>query len=228
MRPAHIKEQRQKEVRRIHKERRAISDEIYDLPLIKLDKPVRHGWYKEIVLTENLDRYKTQEAVEQIFKILNTYFWGRTKKECEKHWDKQRSEYFIYREVPTISKKQFNKLSAKAQVLCTPFQYREDKKLKVRFYVRIPVNAYRVKFTRAYNTHRKLLDPNLESRLVVLENYLLSPGIYEAEQATFRSSWKCDWNKRETKISRINTRQKLGRYNNTSAVNAISQLLEEY
>ena len=181
MRPVHIKEQRQKEVRRIDKEHREIRKKIHGLPLVKLDKPIRHGWYKEIVLTENLDRYKTQEVVEEIFEILNTYFWGRTKKECEKHWDKQRSEYFIYREVPTISKKQFNKLSAKAQLLCTPFQYREDKKLKVRFYVRIPVNAYRVKFTRAYNTHRKLLDPNLESRLAVLQNYLLSPGIYEAE-----------------------------------------------
>jgi hypothetical protein len=227
MRPVHIKEQRQKEVRRIDKEHREIRKKIHGLPLVKLDKPIRHGWYKEIVFTENLDRYKTQEVVEEIFEILNTYFWGRTKKECEKHWDKQRSEYFIYREVPTISKKQFNKLSAKAQLLCTPFQYREDKKLKVRFYVRIPVNAYRVKFTRAYNTHRKLLDPNLESRLAVLQNYLLSPGIYEAEQTTFRSSWKCDWNKRETITSRIKAKQKLGRLNNTSAATAIGQLLEE-
>lgn len=225
MRPAHIKEQRQKEVRRIHKEQRVIWEVIRKLPLIKLEIPIRHGWYKEIVLTENLDRYKSHESVEEIFKILNTYFWGRTKKECEKHWDKQRSEYFIYREVPTISKKQFNKLSEKAQRLCTPFQYRECKKFKVRFYVRIPVNAYRVKFTRAYNTHQKLLDPNLESRLAVLEQRLLSPGLYELDP------WKM-YNRREVeyqvKKSRIKTKQKLGRYNNTSATTAMTELLENY
>lgn len=213
MRPAHIKEQRQKEVRLIDKERRAIRDEIRKLPLIELEKPIRHGWYKEIVLTENLDRYKSQESVEEIFKILNTYFWGRTKKECEKHWDKQRLEYFIYREVPTISKKQFNKLSAKAQLLCTPFQYRGDKKLKVRFYVRIPVNAYRVKFTRAYNTHRKLLDPNLESRLAVLENRLRKPGIYEASDHW--NGRRDHWQTPETKRSRIKSKRELIKYRNT-------------
>ena len=63
MRPVHIKEQRQKEVRRIDKEHREIRKKIHGLPLVKLDKPIRHGWYKEIVLTENLDRYKTQEVV---------------------------------------------------------------------------------------------------------------------------------------------------------------------
>ena len=228
MRPAHIKELRQKEVRRIDKEHRAISNEIYDLPLIKLDKPIRHGWYKEIVLTENLDRYKSKGAVEEIFKILNTYFWGRTKKECEKHWNKQRSESFIYRDVPTISKKQFNKLSAKAQFLCTPFQYRECKKWKVRFYVRIPVNAYRVKFTRAYNTHRKLLDPSLESRRDLLENRLLRPGLYEAEQSTYHSRWRCYLHAHGIKTSRTKSKQELGRYNNTSASKTITELLDEF
>ena len=72
MRPVHIKEQRQKEVRRIDKEHREIRKKIHGLPLVKLDKPIRHGWYKEIVFTENLDRYKTQEVVEEIFEILNT------------------------------------------------------------------------------------------------------------------------------------------------------------
>lgn len=225
MRPAHIKDQRQKEVHRIHKEQRVIREEIRELPLIKLEKPIRHGWYKEIVLTENLDRYKSQGDVEEIFKILKTYLWGRTKKECEKRWNCQRSKHFIYRDVPTISKKQFNKLSEKAQRLCTPFRYRECKKLKVRFYVRIPVNAYRVKFTRAYNTHQKLLDPNLESRLAVLEKRLLSSGLYELDP------WKM-YNRREVeyqvKKSRIRTKQKLRRYNNTSATTTISQLLDEY
>ena len=224
MRPENIKAQRQKEVRQIHKERSEIWDEIRKLPLIKLEKPIRHGWYKEIVLTANLDRYKSKKAVEEIFKILDTYFWGRTKKECEKRWNCQRSKHFIYRDVPTISKKQFNKLSVKAQKLCTPFQYREKKKWKVRFYVRIPINGYRIKYTRAYNTHKKLLDPNLESRLAVLEERLLSPGIFETDRAADRWSWRREWNTTETKRSRIKSKQELGRYRNTSARSTIEEL----
>lgn len=225
MRPEHIKAQRQKEARRIRKEQRMIREEIRKRPLIKLDKPIRHGWYKEIVLTENLDRYKSQEAVEEIFEILNTYFWGRTKKECDKQWECQRSKHFIYRNVPTISKKQLNKLSEKAQRLCTPFQYRECKKMKTRFYVRIPLNGYKVKYTRAYNTHKKLLDPNLESRLAVLDQRLLSPGVFEADRATDRWRWRRDdWETSEAKRSRIKSKQELGRYRNASARSIIEEL----
>lgn len=224
MRPAHNKEQRQKELRRIEKEQRLLWEVKWNLPLIKLDKPIRHGWYKEIVLTKNLERYKSQKAVEEIFAILNTYFWGRTKKECDKRWDCERSKHFIHKEVPTIGKKQFNKLSRKAQILCTPFQYRENKKLKVRFYVRIPHNAYRVKYTRAYNTHRKLLDPNLESRLTVLEERLLSPGMYEAERARNPWNWRCSWQTPDTKRSRIKSKQELREYRYAPAKNTIEEL----
>lgn len=218
MRPEHIKEQRQKEVRRIHKEQHEIWDKIGKLPLIELDKPIRHGWYKEIVLTENLERYKSKEAVEEIFKVLNTYFWGRTKKECDEKWNCQRSKHFIYRNIPTISKKTFNKLSRKAQILCTPFQCREEKKLKVRFYIRIPLNGYRIKYTRAYNTHRKMLDPNLESQSDVLENRLLKPGLYEANQAANNWNWRRNcWQIPESKRSRIKSKQELRKYRNTSS-----------
>lgn len=224
MRPLNIKAQREKEVRQIRKEQDLLLDEKYKLPLIKLEKPIRHGWYKEIVLTEKLDRYKSQKAVVEIFEVLNTYFWGRTKKECDKQWDDQRSKHFIYKDVPTISKKQFNKLSAKAQFLCTPFQYRECKKIKVRFYVRIPFNGYQIKYTRAYNTHRKLLDPNIESRLVELDNRLLSPGLFEVDRAG--DTWKDYWQIAETKRSRIKSKQTLRKYKNTCASITIDQLWE--
>jgi hypothetical protein len=224
MRPANIKAQREKEVRQIWKERYKIWDEIRKLPLIKLEKPIRHGWYKEIVLTENLERYKSKGEVEEIFEMLNTYHWGRTKKECEKRWNCERSRSFIYKDVPTISKKQFNQLSRKAQLLCTPFQYRENKKFRTRFYIRIPHNAYRIKFTRAYNTHRKMIDPNLESRLDLLENRLLKPGMYEANEA--RDPYgKCRWWKEgQTKTSRVKSKQELGKYRNTSASTAIKEI----
>ena len=49
MKPAHIKEQRQKHIRKIEKRLRHISQEISDLGYHKLDKPIRSGWFKETV-----------------------------------------------------------------------------------------------------------------------------------------------------------------------------------
>jgi hypothetical protein len=212
MRPAHIKEQRDKEVRQLWKERRTLRKEIYNLPYIKLDKPLRHGWYKEIVLTENLDRYKNKKAIEEIFKMLDTFYWGRTKKECEENWNNQRSKHFIFRDVPTISKKQFNRLSEKSKRLCTPFQYREYRKIKTRFYIRMPKNAYRIRYTRAYITHFQVHDPNLHSRDAFLEQRLLSPGFYELNEYRYRDKWST----KETKKSRVKIKQELGRYKNAS------------
>jgi hypothetical protein len=221
-----MKNERQKLVRRIKKEQWKIWDQRRDLPDIELDKPIRHGWYKEIVLTENLERYNSKEAVEKIFAILNKYHWGRTKDECDKQWENQRSKHFIFRDVPTISKRQFSKLSDRAKVLCTPFQFRENRKWITRFYVRIPVHAYRIKYTRAYITHRKRIDPNLESRLAQLENKLKSPGIYEPVQSW--DHWRRDhWEKEfNIKRSRIGSKQALGNYKNASARSAIEQLWE--
>ena len=166
MKPQHIKSKRRKEVRQLFNELDRIRDEKKALGYAKLEKPIRHGWYKEMVLTENIERYKNQDAMLEIYKVLNRSFWGRTKQHCDKEWNAQISIHLIYRGLPTISKKQFNRLSLKAQKLCTVFKYREEKSKKVRyrFYVRIPKNAYRIRYQRAYVTHTKIIDPALESR----------------------------------------------------------------
>ncbi len=223
MRPAHLKEKREKQVRQIWREQRKIRNEIRALPEIKLDKPIRHGWYKEIVLTENLDRYKTKKAIEEIFHKLDTYCWGRTKKQCDKLWNDQRSRSFIYRDVPTISKKQFNELSEKSQLLCTPFQYREYKKWLIRFYIRIPKNAYRIKHSRAYITHIKMIDPDLISRESFLEQSLLKPGMYGISNRSFKDFWSIA----KTKKLRISSKQELRKYKNASAESAKRELWEK-
>lgn len=216
MRPAHIKEQREKEVRRLHKEHRKVEREIWELPYVKLDKPVRHGWYKEIVFTRNLERYKNKPEIEEVVEKLQTYFWGRTKKDCEKHWNKQVSKHLIHRDFPTISKKQFNKLSAKAQCLCTPFRYRECRKFRTRFYIRIPKNAYQIKYTRAYITHRKMIDPSLESRRALIENHLLRNGFYDLNERMFGYRYD-DWNQPLVIKDRKKIRQELRKYRNASS-----------
>ncbi len=191
MKPRHIKEQRQKVIRNIRKRQRAIYQEIKDLGYKKLEEPVRHGWFKEIVLTENIERYKNKAFILELYDCIEKSFWGRTKEEADKQWFCQISKFLIYRDFPTISKKQFNRLTYKAQAMCTIYSYRdENKKLRKRFYVRIPKGTYRIKYTRAYITHSKRIDPELESELDLLEQQLYKSGYYEVWQD---NSWRTYW-----------------------------------
>ncbi len=191
MKPRHIKEQRQKVIRNIRKRQRAIYQEIKDLGYKKLEEPVRHGWFKEIVLTENIERYKNKAFILELYDCIEKKIWGRTKKEADKQWFCQISKFLIYRDFPTISKKQFNRLTHKAQAMCTIYSYRdENKKLRKRFYVRIPKSTYRIKYTRAYITHSKRIDPELESELDLLEQQLYKSGFYKVWQD---NSWRNYW-----------------------------------
>lgn len=191
MKPRHIKEQRQKVIRNIRKRQRAIYQEIKDLGYKKLEEPIRHGWFKEIVLTENIERYKNKAFILELYDCIEKSFWGRTKEEADKQWFCQISKFLIYRDFPTISKKQFNRLTYKAQAMCTIYSYRdENKKLRKRFYVRIPKGTYRIKYTRAYITHSKRIDPELESELDLLEQQLYKSGYYEVWQD---NSWRTYW-----------------------------------
>lgn len=222
MKPKHIKEQRQKEVSCIWRRIYEISREQRALGYIKLEKPIRHGWFKEIVITHKIERYKNEAAILELYDKIEKCFWGRTKADAERTWQKQTSNYLIYRDFPTISKRQFNKLSFKAQSLCTPFQYRNSqKKLRLRFYIRIPKAAYRIKYTRAYITHSKRIDPQLESESDLLDQQLLRRGYYEANEKLH--NWKDYWNLTDRKKEKLQTERALKRLKNY----AIKDILEE-
>ena len=192
MKPAHIKCQRLKEVRRIYKRQRAICAEQRALGHTKLDTPIRHGWYKEFVVTKRMERYKHQDAMLEIIAILEKYNWGRTKEEAARRWDTRTSQHLIVRDIPTLSRRQFNKLSDKAKTLCIPFRFYYHKhKTKTRFYVKLPKGSYRIKYTRAYITHRRNIDPLLEQENAFLEGRLLQSGYYEAAQKL--NPWNSRW-----------------------------------
>jgi len=208
MKPVHIKEQRLKEIRRLQKRQWEIWKLQRELGYIELKKPIRHGWFKEIVITEKAIRYKNKAVILEIYSKIERYYWGRTKEEAQKKWLNQTSKHLIYKEFPTLSKKQFNTLSFKAQRMCTAFQFRNDnKKLKVRFYVRIPKGAYRIKHARAYITHRKRIDPTLISEENFITSQFIKKGYYNICEGM--NPWKDDWNLTNYKQEKLKTKQHL-------------------
>lgn len=208
MKPIHTKEQRLKEVLRLQKRQYEIWKLQRALGYIKLKTPIRHGWYKEITITEKADRYKNNAAILELYNKIERYYWGRTKEETEKKWQNQTSKHLIYNEFPTLSKKQFNKLSFKAQCMCTAFQYRNDcKKLRVRFYIRIPKGAYRIKYARAYITHRKRINPDLIREDDFINSQLYKKGYYNINQAM--NPWKDNWNLSNYKQEKLKIKREL-------------------
>jgi len=181
-----------KEVRAINEELRLIWKQQQNLGYYKLEKPVRHGWFKELVITPNVERYKSEKAILEIYEQLENKYWGSSKDKATEKWQNQVSAYLIYKDLPTLSKKQFNKLSSKAQSMCVPYQFKnKNKKKKTRFYVKFPKATYSIKFRRAYITHRKRIDSALEKREAFLENKLKRQGYYEENEKEY--GYKCLW-----------------------------------
>ncbi|WP_034060521.1 hypothetical protein [Lacinutrix jangbogonensis] len=208
MKSINIKEQRQKEVRCLQKRQRDIWKLQRELGYIKLKTPIRHGWYKEIVITEKVDRYKNKAAILEIYNEIQRSYWGRTKEEAEKKWRNKTSKYLIYKEFPTLNKKQFNSLSYKAQYMCTAFPYKNEcKKLKLRFYIRIPKGAYRIKYTRAYTTYRKRIDPELIRTDDFIASQLSKKGYYNITEAV--NPWKSKWDNIDGKQEKLKTKRNL-------------------
>lgn len=225
MKPISIKEIREKKVRRLHKEWREISRKKHELGYKKIEKPIRNGWFKELVLLEKLERYKCQPEIEEIAKKLKISVWGRTKEQAQKKWDGEQSKSLIYRDIPTLSPKSYGKLSEKAKKHCTVFEFRCNKKTRKRYYVRIPKHTYKIKFIRAYTTHSKVIDPELESRDDLIQQQLQKNGWYEI--ANRDNSYKDNWGINPTKIDRIKTKRKLNKYNYFSFEEIENNLLWE-
>jgi hypothetical protein len=131
----------------------------------------------------------------------------------------------IYRDIPTLSPKSYNKLSDKAKKHCTVFEFKCNKKIQKRYYVRLPKHTYKIKFIRAYTTHSKIIDPEIESRDALIQQQLNKKGWYGI--ANQNSSWKNDWGVNPTKIDRIKTSRKLNKYKYFSLEEIENNLLWE-
>lgn len=201
MKPVHIKAARQKEVRRLLKRQWEISKQINNLGFIELEKPIRYGWYKEIKITHRVENYKHKEAILEVYNKVEKAIWAKTKEKVAFKWQKETSRHLIYNDVPTLSKKQYNKLSDGAKALCVAFRYYEYKhKIKTRFYVKLPKRTYKIKFTRAYITHRKRIDPELLKERSFIEEQLYKKGYYNITEGFYSWSdyyWKARIDRQE-------------------------------
>lgn len=195
MKPKHIKEKRRKEVFRIYKRIGKLYDEMKSLGYVKLKKPIRHGWYRELIITKEISKYKHADAYLEVYHKIQPSYWGSTKEKAQREWDYQCSIYMLSKDKPTISKKKFNKLSEKAKSICVPFRYKTSyRNSKIRFYVNFPKSCTKIKYTRAYITYQKVIDPKLESEMKLLFQQLEKHGYYEEDRRFHNYKENQFWN----------------------------------
>ncbi|MFY0604635.1 MAG: hypothetical protein JXQ93_11885 [Flavobacteriaceae bacterium] len=225
MKPPHKKAKIKKEFRKILKRQRELFQEIHNLGYIQLEQPIRHGWYKELVLTRSVEKYKNSEAIKEVYKMIKTSYWGATKEKAQLAWDRERTRYGLVKDKPTISTKSYRKLSDKGKNLCVVFKYKvkHQRKLKTRFYINFPKGCSQLKFTRAYITHRKRIDSSLQSELDSLENKLLKSGFYELNAGGIWNRWNRMSMSFKNKNETHRVKECLSQYRN----NVINQELKE-
>ena len=152
---------------------------------------------------------KIEPAIRELFEVLEKRRWGRTKEECDKKWLTEANKHLIYNDMPTINKKEYSKLSLSAQQLCRPYFYKCHKKWRTRYYVRIPKNAVRIRYKKAYVTHTKIIDPTMISRMDWIDKKLNSPEFYGIQQGMY--SYKDYWSLPDSKVDRINSKRELAK-----------------
>ncbi|MFP2995187.1 hypothetical protein ABN763_04725 [Spongiivirga sp. MCCC 1A20706] len=208
MKPKHKKEQLENQIRNDLKRLGELHWRRRDLGYIELEKPIRNGWFKEAIIVREVEAYKNEDAIKEVYKILEKQVWGRTKDEANEKWLAMTSKYISNKNLPTISRKQYNRLSDAAKRLCVPFKYyNEKKKLRLRFYVNLPLGSYRIKFTRAYVTHSKRIDPLIESEIDLIWQRFLKSGFYEARERV--DGWKDYWSINQKRKRRRIDEQKI-------------------
>ena len=108
--------------------------------------------------------------------------------------------------------------------MCTVYQYRDcNNKLRKRFYIRIPKNAYRIKYSRAYITHSKRINPLLESEYTLLEQQLLKKKYYKTNQKLNGWSNKDYWSVPKVKKDKLKAKKYLKALKNYQVADVVKE-----
>ena len=159
----------EKEFRRLSVELNNVRNEIRNLGYTKLDTPIRHGFYYEMKLDYKLSSDIKYKELYEVLTNKDLYHWGKDKStSLQMYLDKNNiiniSNHFLL-----LNPKEFKRLSDKSQSLCVIHKWKTSdysgRQITNEAYrVKIPSNYITFKYSKAYITHRRLINPELESR----------------------------------------------------------------
>ena len=195
MKPLHEKEIRKKQIKKWRKEQFRISWAYRELGYEELKKPVRHGWFKFLVLRDDVARRSDAAVFQEILDRCGYRIWAANKPMLHQYWEEYptKNRNFLYPGIRKISPKTYRLLSEEAQKWFrkTVQSWSPWRGYCYQYRLQVPIYFFRPKIERAYITHRKVVDGELDRRSDEIERLMLRPEYYSLSQYRERYWW-CD------------------------------------
>lgn len=212
MRPPDKNAQREAQVRKINKELIKLYSAKWNLAKIPLDKPIRYGWYRQLVLRGDIARRKDASVFQEILNACGSSEWGRTKKEIEEQWERNvwRRDYWQWPGFRRIGKRAYRRLSVRAKKYFVQYELRWNpwQGSVKKYYCHVPEYFFVPTYSKAYVTHLQAVDSELESQIAFLNNQLNGDDLFayssykrKAHLNKYIRKWDIRNERRRTKMS---------------------------
>ena len=216
MRAAHKIKQKEHRARQIQQELTILCRARCNLGDVPLQKPIRNGWYKHLVMRTDISRRKDAHIFQEILDVCARWVWGSDKKMADKRWlhNIKHNRDWQWAGLAWITKDKYKLLSPKAKTYFVEYEWKWTPwqgSIK-RYYCHVPKYYFVTAYEKAYITHRRVVDSQLERKIAELENQLLSNELYSYSwNAThyWMNKW---WRKRDTRKIRHRTKTALKAY----------------
>jgi len=185
---------REKEVLAIQRELRKLRNAKWNLGSYELPKPIRHGWYKHFRLRDDIARRRDAKVFQNVLDVAGMKIWGRDKKHMEKvwAWAMRRDPRVLVPGIYKLDKKRYRSLLPAAQKYFEGFELNWTywRGSHMEYHCRVPSYFFVPTSTKAYITHRKIIDAQLEMEISELEGLLLLPKYYALDNYSYRNHWR--------------------------------------
>lgn len=221
-------EERAKEYRRLRKRWRELQDAKFNLGWVILDKPIRHGFYKELVLREDIAKRKEAPIYLEILEATKIKVWGSSLKRLEKSWVEQslRNRRIQYAGIQALEKKDYDLLSAKAKRLFVFRRCEMFNGYRTNLYISaLPAYFFKFKISRAYIYKRRIIDSEIESEIKEIESICESKYYAFVYGRNYQSKWYRDL-QRDRKLKAESELFKENIYDDVGSIEKIHESLK--
>ncbi|UTW61960.1 hypothetical protein KFE98_18405 [bacterium SCSIO 12741] len=158
-----------------------------------LENPVRHGWFKFLVLRDDIARRADATIFQEILDKCGYRIWAANKPLLHQYWEEypMKNRNFLYPGIRKISPKTYRLLSEEAQKWFrkTVQSWSPWIGYRYQYHLLVPLYFFRPKMERAYITHRKVIDSDLDRRSDEIERLMLRPEYYDLSNYNYKSWW---------------------------------------
>lgn len=197
MRALNSIELKEKELRSLVKERERLWAAKWNLGFVYLEKPIRHGWFKHLALRDDVSRRSDAHIFEEVLDRCGTECWGRDKAHADKVWDRfnRRNLEIQFPGIRKINSREYSRLSPKARKWFLGYDWSWTRRFGFlkRYHCQVPKHYFKIAYTRAYITKRRIIDADIESRLEEIDSILRSNKFYALSKINgYRKWWMTD------------------------------------